>query len=184
MIDPIGQVTSYFHDDLGRQERVVSPETGTTEFTYDEAGNVLSRRDNLNRLISYAYDGLNRLTDITYPDATPPVHYRYDDYSVGSHPDAVGRLTEVTDASGFRRFFYNAAGRLSRVVHTIDAREFTTEYGYDTNGNLASMTYPDGRTIQLRLRSAFRPCAVGDLLEERVHDGARPQESPTSRSDR
>ena len=151
--DPIGQITSYSYDDLGRQGRVVSPETGTTEFTHDEAGNVTSRRDNLNRLISYAYDGLNRPTEIAYPDATPPVHYRYDDYSVGSYPDAVGRLTEVTDASGFRRFFYNAAGRLSKVVHAIDEREFTTEYGYDSNGNLASMTYPDGRTI----RYAFDP---------------------------
>ena len=76
------------------------------------------------------------------------MHYRYDDYSVGGYPDAVGRLTEVADASGFRRFFYTAAGRLGKVVHAIDARDFTTEYGYDANGNLASLTYPDGRTIR------------------------------------
>ncbi|MHB8835966.1 MAG: InlB B-repeat-containing protein [Candidatus Methylomirabilia bacterium] len=146
--DPIDQATSYSYDDLGRQERVVSPETGTTDFTHDEAGNVVSRTDNLGRAISYAFDGLNRPTDIAYPDASPPVHYRYDDYSVGSYPDAVGRLTEVTDASGFRRFFYNVAGRPGKVVHAIDGREFTTEYGYDSNGNLSSLTYPDGRTVQ------------------------------------
>ncbi len=39
-------------------------------------------------------------------------------------------------------------GRLSKVVHAIDGREFATEYGYDSNGNLASMTYPGGRTIR------------------------------------
>ena len=145
--DPVDQTTRYFYDDLGRQVRVISPETGTTEFTHDEAGNVLSRRDSLNRLISYAYDGLNRLTDITYPDATAPAHFRYDNYSAGNFPDAVGRRTEVTDESGLRRFFYSAAGRLSKVVHFVDERDFTTEYYYDINGNLASMTYPDGRRI-------------------------------------
>lgn len=146
--DPIGQTTSYSYDDLGRREWIVSPETGTTGFTHDEAGNAVARTDSLSRVISYAFDGLNRPTDIAYPEASPPVHYRYDDYSVGNYPDAVGRLTEVTDASGFRRFFYDAAGRPGKVVHAIDEREFTTEYGYDGNGNLASMKYPDGRTIQ------------------------------------
>jgi len=157
--DPIDQATRYFYDDLGQLDRAVSPESGTTDFTHDEAGNVVSRTDNLSRLISYAYDDGNRLTGITYPDATPSVHYRYDNYSVGSSPDAVGRRTEVTDASGFRRFFYSAAGRLSKVVHAVDEREFTTEYGYDSNGNPASMTYPDGRTVQYEY----------ELLSDRVH---------------
>ncbi len=145
--DPIGQTTLYFYDDLGRLGRVVSPETGTTEYTHDEAGNVATRRDNLNRVVSYAYDGLNRLTDVTYPAPTAPVHYRYDDYSQGGYPDSVGRLTEVTDASGLRRFIYDAAGRVERVVHSIDGRDFVISYGYDANGNLESLTYPDGRTI-------------------------------------
>ena len=75
------------------------------------------------------------------------MHYRYDDYSAGNPPDAVGRPTEVIDASGLRRYFYSAAGRLNKVVHFVDEREFSTEYVYDSNGNLASLTYPDGRKI-------------------------------------
>ncbi len=146
--DPIGQVTSYIYDDFGRTERVLSPETGTTAFSRDESGHVISRRDSLNRQVSYAYDGLGRPTGITYPDATPPVNIRYDGYSDGDHPDAVGRLAELSDASGLRRFFYNASGRLSKVVHSIDEREFVTQYSYDNNGNLISLTYPDGRSVR------------------------------------
>ena len=165
--DSLDQITLYSYDDLGRLDRVVSPETGDTEYTHDEAGNVTSRRDNANRLISYAYDGLNRLTDVTYSDAATPAHYRYDNYTVGSYPDAVGRLTEVTDASGLRRLFYDAAGRLGKVVHTIDEHDFTTEYTYDADGNILTLILPRRPGDSLCIRRPVRTHPVGDILEER-----------------
>ncbi len=146
--DPINQQTLYAHDDMGRIFRVTSPETGITEYTFDATGNMLIKNDNLQRVTSYAYDSLSRLTGITYPDATPSVLYRYDNYSEGSAPNAVGRLTEVTDRSGFKRLYYDYAGRVIRMVYTMDGRAFVTEYGYDANGNLESITYPEGRVIQ------------------------------------
>lgn len=155
--DPLGQLTNYFHDDFGRQGRVDSPETGSTSFVHDAAGNLLSRTDNVNREISYqGYDGLNRPAAITYSDGTASVVFEYDTYTnifPESLPppelsEAKGHLTEVTDASGFRRFIYDAAGRLATVVHHIDGRTFTTGYDYDVNGNLASMTYPSGRVVE------------------------------------
>lgn len=157
--DPLGQVTRYFFDDLGRMARVVSPETGTANFTHDAAGNVVERRDALNRLTTYTYDNLSRPTQVLHPGSTPPVLYRYDDYSDGVAPNAVGRLTETTDAAGLRRFFYDAGGRLARVTHAIDGRTFDTQYAYDLNGNLSSVTYPSGRIV----RYAYDP--VADLVQ-------------------
>ena len=43
----------------------VSPDTGTTTFTYDNAGNIASRTNALGQKTSFSYDALNRLTNIS-----------------------------------------------------------------------------------------------------------------------
>ncbi len=44
---------------------LVSPDTGTTTFSYDSAGNVLTRKDAKGQIQTYHYDALNRLTDVS-----------------------------------------------------------------------------------------------------------------------
>jgi hypothetical protein len=41
VIDPTGKNTDYVTDDIGRLAKVISPDTGTTIFNHDEAGNVI-----------------------------------------------------------------------------------------------------------------------------------------------
>ena len=54
-------------DDKGRVYQTISPDTGTTTYQYDPAGNLTSKTDAKGVTISYVYDALNRLTKIDYP---------------------------------------------------------------------------------------------------------------------
>jgi RHS repeat-associated protein len=143
--DPNGNVTSYYNDDFGRKNQTGSPDTGTTDYLYDEAGNLLQRFDAKETVVNYTYDALNRLTAIQFPaDSTQNVTFTYDSPSVTY---GIGRLTGRTDPSGSYTFYYNAHGNLTREDKTINSILYTTQYTYNNNNILTSITYPSGRVI-------------------------------------
>jgi len=143
--DPKGNVTSYYNDDFGRKNQTGSPDTGTTDYLYDEAGNLLQRFDAKETVVNYTYDALNRLTAIQFPsDSTQNVTFTYDSTSVTY---GIGRLTGRTDPSGSYTFYYDANGNLTREEKTVGGILYTTQYAYNNNSILTSMTYPTGRTI-------------------------------------
>jgi RHS repeat-associated protein len=122
----------------------VSPDTGTTSYSYDEAGNLRYKVQN-GTSIEYQYDDLGRLTNILYSDSTQNVTMTYDS---GAGNNLPGRLASVTDPSGVTRYSYDADGRLESETRTIGGVDYVTGYGYDAAGNLRSVTYPTGQTIQ------------------------------------
>jgi RHS repeat-associated protein len=119
--------------------------------TYDGNGNMTSYTDANGNTYQYAYDALNRLTNIALPtrpatgysfsydyannviDAVDPEgHHRHNVY------DLAGRLTSVTLAYGTASattttFSYNNDGTLQS---TTDALGHATSYSYDAAGNL------------------------------------------------
>jgi RHS repeat-associated protein len=132
-------------DDKGRVYQVVSPDTGTTTYGYDPAGNLTSKADAKGVTISYQYDALNRLTNINFPSDTAIV-YIYDTCVNGK-----GRLCSMTDASGTTVYEYTAKAQVKKETKTIDSIQYVTQYTYDQNGNLKTMTYPSGRVITYNL---------------------------------
>ncbi|MCH9022267.1 MAG: hypothetical protein IID32_05850, partial [Planctomycetes bacterium] len=84
---------------------------------------LLSKIDPNGNTISYDYDALNRLTNITYSDSS--VAYIY---------DALGRQTTMTDTQGVTVYSYDALGRLLAVDGPDDHDTIT--YTYDANGSL------------------------------------------------
>jgi RHS repeat-associated protein len=155
--DPNGNVTSYYNDDFGRKNQTGSPDTGTTDYLYDEAGNLLQRFDEKETVVNYTYDALNRLTAIQFPaDSTQNVTFTYDSTSVTY---GIGRLTGRTDPSGSYTFYYNAQGNLTREDKTINSILYTTQYAYNNNNILTSITYPTGRTI------TYTPDQIGRISQ-------------------
>ena len=53
----------------------------------------------------------------------------------------------MTDASGTTVYEYSAKGQIKKETKTIDSIQYVTQYSYDQNGNLKTMTYPSGRVI-------------------------------------
>jgi RHS repeat-associated protein len=143
--DANNDTTTYKYDDKGRVYQVISPDTGTTTYSYDTAGNMISKTDAKGVTISYAYDALNRLTNINFPSDTGIV-YAYDTCVNGK-----GRLCSMTDVSGTTVYEYSAKGQVKKETKTIDSVQYITQYIYDQNGNLKTMTYPSGRVITYTL---------------------------------
>ncbi len=133
--------TTYKFDDRNRVFQVISPDTGTTTYLYDPAGNMISKTDAKGVTISYVYDAANRLTKIDFPTDTDIV-YVYDTCVNGK-----GRLCSMTDASGTTVYEYTPKGQVKKETKIIDSIQYVTQYTYDQNGNLKTLTYPSGRVI-------------------------------------
>jgi RHS repeat-associated protein len=112
---PTGVVSSYqyVYDASSNRERQIETNGGRTETT------------------DYAYDFVNRLKSVTYPDRT--TQYEYD--------LSGNRIQEVTTgaAASDKTFEYDAINRLERMTDTTTSA-VVAAYGYDENGNTTSKT--------------------------------------------
>ena len=143
---PKSNITQYQYDDFGRRIKVISPDTGTTIYRHDEAGNINQRSDARGTEVSYTYDALNRITAAQFTDSTQNITYTYDSTSV---TNGKGRLTGRTDSSGTYTFYYDAQGNLTKEEKTISTVLYTTQYAYNKDNVLTSITYPIGKNRQL-----------------------------------
>lgn len=147
VIDPKGLNTDYTYNAFGDLTELTSPDTGVTSYTYDNAGNRASQTDARAKVQSYTYDALSRLTKVTGPTRT----FTYDNNNTSvcltNERFAKGRLSGLSDPSGSTKYCYNRFGDLTSKVQTTNGVVFTTRYGYDTAGRLASQTYPDGAVL-------------------------------------
>ncbi|OPY67215.1 MAG: putative deoxyribonuclease RhsC [Syntrophorhabdus sp. PtaU1.Bin002] len=160
--DPKGNATEYLVDDFGRRNRTISPDTGTTTYLFDEAGNMAQQVDAKGTVINYTYDAVNRATSIQFPaDSTQNITYTYDSPVVTY---GIGRLTGRTDPSGTYIFHYDAQGNLVREDKTISGVASTTQYVYNKNNALTSVTYPSGRVVTYSFDQAGRINQVNTTL--------------------
>jgi len=143
--DALGRITSYEYNKFGELTKQTSPDSGITTFSYDEAGNLSTKKDARSITQSYTYDALNRLTNIAYSDSSENVSFSYDNPEAGRF--GIGRLTQVTDETGSKNYYYNAFGEVTKEVSIIGAETSKTEYSYNQQSSVASITYPSGRII-------------------------------------
>ena len=102
-------------------------------------GNLKTRTDARNKVASYSYDALNRISQIAYGDQT--VTYGWD-----ACPNGLGRLCGVTDGSGGTAYGYDSQGRVLKKIQVIGTVGLVTAYAY-TAGQLTGLTTPSGQTI-------------------------------------
>jgi RHS repeat-associated protein len=160
--DPNGNFTQYQYDDFRRENQTFSLDTGTTSYVYDESGNLIQKTDAKGIVVNYTYDALDRLTTIQFPsDSSQNVTFTYDSTSV---TNGIGRLTRRTDSSGTYKFHYDAQGNMIKEEKTISNVLFTTQYTYDLENILTSITYPSGRTITYVLDQIGRIAQVSTTL--------------------
>jgi RHS repeat-associated protein len=106
---------------------------GTTTYSFDHSGRIAKLDDALHHDTLYSYCACGDLTQIT--DATG----QYYKYAYNSNGD----LTQITDPLG-HTVSVGYAGPFDRLISSTDQNGNTTQYGYDSQGNLASTTYADG----------------------------------------
>jgi RHS repeat-associated protein len=163
--DPRNNTTQYAFDDFGRKNQTTSPDTGATKYEYDEAGNLTKRVDANGTTVNYTYDALNRLTSIDFPGTSEDVAFTYDSTSVTY---GKGRLTGRTDPSGSYAFYYDAQGNLTKEEKTISSVLYTTEYAYNNDNNLTSITSPGGREVSYTLDVTGKVTGVDTTLNSQA----------------
>ncbi|SFG28439.1 YD repeat-containing protein [Duganella sp. CF458] len=126
---------------------MTDPETGTTTFGRDAAGNMTSRKVGAAEASTFTYDGQNRLINATYPGSTPSVTNTY---------NKLNKLLTSTSSGGNRSYTYDANGNLTSETLAIDGHSFTAGYGYNANDQLSSITYPRSNRVV-----SFAPDALG-----------------------
>ncbi len=164
VIDPKQLPTTYAYNGFGDLLQQVSPDTGTTTFRVDAAGNRTTRTDARGVTATYQYDVLGRVTHIRYPDPTLEVAYTYDiapAVCAANEQFSRGRVGTVIHAGGSTQYCHDRFGQLTRKVQTVNGVATTVRYGYTAGGRLAALTYPDGTVADYLRDSLGRISEVG-----------------------
>lgn len=114
------------------------PETGTTVYGRDAAGNMISKKVGAAAATTYAYDNLNRLKTVTFPTGTNPITYTY------SKTNQV--LSEVNSV-GNKKYTYDLADRMLTEQLAAAGKTSVATYAYDGNDNRIKVTYPMSGTV-------------------------------------
>ena len=177
------QSRSFAYSSLSRLRSATNPESGTTHYCYDDAGNLKTRTDARVVLPSnayaaghlicpataarataiYAYDDLQRLKTVSYSDTTPDVAYVYHTSAGTSGTANIGRLKSITTTSAIALYSsYDTLGRVTSQSQTIAGHPdtFTFANAYYLNGAPKTQTYPSGRTVSYGVDDAGRVTTV------------------------
>ena len=159
----------YVYDTYQQLCKTVEPETGATVMDYDNAGNLqwraaglslmntsscdtLAARDSGHK-VTWLYDVRNRVEQLLFPNGLGNQVWTYT-------PDGLPAQITTHNSNGgdpvINAYGYNKRRMLtSESVTQPGAYSWMLNYGYDTHGALASLTYPSG------LQVSFAPNALG-----------------------
>ncbi|MBL7049691.1 MAG: RHS repeat protein, partial [Nitrospira sp.] len=138
-----------------RLQRINKSGNATDTFTYDSKGRVLTHTDARGVMLTYAYDNLNRIKTVSYPD-TKSESYSYSDCCprmIKKYTDRSGRIT---------RYKYDKAKRLTHVAGPAGI----IRYEYDADGNMTKLTDADGKYITFQYDYAVPPATTFSITKK------------------
>ena len=146
--DALNQTTQYTYDKNNRLLTTTDSEGHTTSQTYDELGNIATKKDGRNNQTSYQYDEYNRLNKVTNAK-NESTEYTY---------DLNGNLLSQKDAKGsITTYEYNAANKVSKRIDHNGRTGTPGKYSYNlaktetstynADGTPAAKTDRNGKTI-------------------------------------
>jgi RHS repeat-associated protein len=152
----LAEVTTYTYATNGYLLSMDPPLTGTLDvitLTYDAYGRVQTRTQ-WGYTLTYQYDKLDRITKVTYPDASTEeviyeaMHARWlkDRKGQWTRRDVNGIqqvVGELNPAGEYTAFEWCKCGDLKAI---IDAQGQATRWTHDVGGRKTSKKYADGRT--------------------------------------
>lgn len=166
---------SFVYDGHQQLCKRIEPETGISVLTYDAAGNLdwtASAQNTLNNVdcgdintvpslarVTRAYDGRNRLETLTFPDVNGSQSWFYFDDGL---PNYVNTVNEDGDATVINTYIYNHRRLLTDETQSQPGLGGKSlGYTYDSNGALASITYPDSRSVSFAPNALGQPTQAG-----------------------
>ncbi len=132
------------------------PETGTTTYGRDDAGNMTSRTVGFSSPTSFAYDNQNRLKTVSYPSNI--VNYSY---------NKTNKMLSTSSTFYTRNYAYNNNGSLTSesLISSKDSSTVTASYDYNSNDQLQGIQYPySNKYITYTLDALGRPTAINNYV--------------------
>ncbi len=139
--DALGYHESYTFDAANNLTQKLDRRGFPWNKTYDGMGNVLTASDPYTNTTTYTYNSHNRPLTITKPTgrSVAATYDGYDNLIQVQEKDANGNVLATTSF---------AIGSYGLVSSKTDTNQHTTQYGYDANGDLHSVTTPLGHQTQ------------------------------------
>ncbi|WP_436263250.1 RHS repeat-associated core domain-containing protein [Pseudomonas brassicacearum] len=149
-------LSDYTYDEQGRLKAQTVWQTQQQQlfwrdYSYSANGNLAALSDTRNRR-SYQYDVQDRLLRIDYTHSQAPEHFAHDPAGNLLMMDRPGPTTLKGNRllmEGDRHYDYDAYGNLVRECRG-KAQSLVTEYHYDSQHRLISLTTPDGNETSYR----------------------------------
>ncbi len=161
-------LTKYlYYDSYHRLCRTAEPESGSTVMAYDAANNVAWTADGLSisgtdcgqtsvadaAKTTRTYDAMNRVLTLVPPAGTQSTQYTY---------DALGNVKTAVSGVSTWSASRNALGLVTgEGLQVTGQSAWGLGYGYDANGSLSSITYPDGTAVAYAPDALGRPTQAG-----------------------
>ncbi|RFA13702.1 hypothetical protein B7R21_07665 [Subtercola boreus] len=174
--DPTGATVTYTYDAADRLTSATDALGRTSTARYDPRGLVTAATNPLGAVTSYSYDADARPTAVTDANGHTQTRAYTPAGAVASAADALGnttrygydpagRQTTLTNPLGaVTRYAYDPAGQLTSVVENATSdpastatANVTSRYRYDSIGNLASSTDPNGHATSFTYDPNSRP---------------------------
>ncbi|MCP9496030.1 MAG: cysteine peptidase family C39 domain-containing protein [Pyrinomonadaceae bacterium MAG19_C2-C3] len=136
--DPLGNRTNFSFDGRGNLSRIEDANNRRTTLIYDARGNLTRITDALGNVVMFSYDEDNLIQST---DSIQRIYrYEYDDHAnLLNIKDPTNNIANPT--RGITTFIYDSFGQLRTLT---DARQKTTIFDYDAQGNLKSVRNPVG----------------------------------------
>jgi RHS repeat-associated protein len=156
LTDAQNQTTSYTYDSRGSKLTETYPDHtpstspgqtgyGIVTFTYDNAGRVLRKRDQLGDTCTYNYDLAGRMTSRNYRTRANSPSGTIADTDTFTFDKAGRMLTAVNGRyTNTVTYAYDPVGRKASESLTISGRTYTIGTEYNSRGEMIKQTYPDG----------------------------------------
>lgn len=145
--DSRGMETDYTFDHVGRISQIDYPGGWSESYTYWEPG-MLKTKTNAqgmtSSVIDYDYDDLYQLSEKTFPSGTPTQYTT----------DAAGLRSNMQDASGEKRYYYDDDGRLTKIEQGPTGFVVGTNQNYVLEWSWTDADQKHVVTLTIRTKSA------------------------------
>jgi RHS repeat-associated protein len=166
----------FTYDSLSRLRTAFNPESGSIAYAYDADGNLLQKTSpqanapavsTATTTISYCYDEVHRVLAKGYSNspsapqqctgASPWLPNPAATYSYDSGPNAIGKLTSLTDQAGSASYTFDTLERMSGETRTINGVPKNMSYTYFLDGSPQTIQYPSGSVV------TYKPWQAGSV---------------------
>ena len=128
-------VATMAYDKRGLQSSLTDVDAGKTSYVYDALGRVTKQTDARGNITTKTYNASGLLIKQVCGGVTTTYEY-----------DSNLRLKKETAGSQSVSYTYDTYNRLTKKTYSIDGTVLTFSYTYNSNGQMATQTFPDGMT--------------------------------------